>query len=136
MTKIVSSTGVAWLAPEGKRMVAETMYAKGQAFVIAAALLRRNGGYEYAVLHLLCQGVEVGIAAQALACTRSWGLPDDAEHVNPTGGAISIGHPLGASGARLVGTAMNELARRNGRYALASMCIGVGQGIALAIERV
>jgi 3-oxoadipyl-CoA thiolase len=75
-------------------------------------------------------------AAQALAVTRAHGLPDDAEHVNPNGGAIALGHPLGASGARLVTTAMNELARRNGRYALCTMCIGVGQGIALVFERV
>jgi acetyl-CoA acyltransferase len=75
-------------------------------------------------------------AAQALAVVRMLGLPDDAPHVNPNGGAIALGHPLGASGARLATTAMYELARRGGRYALATMCIGVGQGIALAIERV
>lgn len=75
-------------------------------------------------------------AAQALAVTRDLGLADDAAHVNPNGGAISIGHPLGASGARLVTTAMYQLIRTNGRYALCSMCIGVGQGIALIIERV
>jgi 3-oxoadipyl-CoA thiolase len=75
-------------------------------------------------------------AAQALAVLRMLGLPDDAPHVNPNGGAIALGHPLGASGARLAATAMYELARRGGRYALATMCIGVGQGIALAIERV
>jgi len=75
-------------------------------------------------------------AAQALAVLRMLGLPDDAPHVNPNGGAIALGHPLGASGARLATTAMYELTRRGGRYALATMCIGVGQGIALAIERV
>ena len=75
-------------------------------------------------------------AAQALAVTRDLALPDDASHVNPHGGAIAIGHPLGASGARLVTTAMYELRRRGGRYALCTMCIGVGQGIALIIERV
>ena len=75
-------------------------------------------------------------AAQALAVTRDLGLPDDAAHVNPNGGAISIGHPLGASGARLVTTAMYQLIRTGGKYALCSMCIGVGQGIALIIERV
>lgn len=75
-------------------------------------------------------------AAQALAVTRDWGLPDDAAHVNAHGGAIAIGHPLGASGARLVTTALNHLERIKGRYALCAMCIGVGQGIALAIERV
>jgi hypothetical protein len=75
-------------------------------------------------------------AAQALAVLRLLGLPDDAAHVNPNGGAIALGHPLGASGARLATTATYELARRGGRYALATMCIGVGQGIALALERV
>ncbi|WP_254276297.1 3-oxoadipyl-CoA thiolase [Halomonas sp. 3H] len=74
-------------------------------------------------------------AAQALAVTRDLGLPDDAEHVNPNGGAIALGHPLGMSGARLVTTALHELERRQGRYALCTMCIGVGQGIALIIER-
>ncbi|MBP0494796.1 3-oxoadipyl-CoA thiolase [Roseomonas indoligenes] len=75
-------------------------------------------------------------AAQALAVTRDLGLPDDAEHVNPNGGAIALGHPLGMSGARLVQTAVHELHRRGGRYALCTMCIGVGQGIAMVIERV
>lgn len=75
-------------------------------------------------------------AAQALACMRELGLQDDAENVNPNGGAIALGHPLGASGARLVTTALYELTRRKGRYALCTMCIGVGQGIALIIERV
>ena len=75
-------------------------------------------------------------AAQALAVTRDLGLPDDAAHVNPNGVAIAIGHPLGASGARLATTASYELARRKGRYALATMCIGVGQGIAMILERV
>ena len=75
-------------------------------------------------------------AAQALAVTRDLGLADDAAHVNPNGGAIAIGHPLGASGARLIMTALNQLERTGGRYALCTMCIGVGQGIALVIERV
>ena len=74
-------------------------------------------------------------ASQALACLRELGLPDDADHVNPNGGAISIGHPLGMSGTRLVGTVARETARRDGRYGLATMCIGVGQGIAMLIER-
>jgi acetyl-CoA acyltransferase len=74
-------------------------------------------------------------AAQALAVTRELGLPDDAAHVNPNGGAIAIGHPLGASGARLVVTAVNQLERMQGRYAICTMCIGVGQGIALLVER-
>jgi 3-oxoadipyl-CoA thiolase len=75
-------------------------------------------------------------AAQGLAVMRDLGLPDDAAHVNPNGGAIAIGHPLGASGARLVTAAMYQLHRTGGRYALCTMCIGVGQGIALIIERV
>jgi acetyl-CoA acyltransferase len=74
-------------------------------------------------------------AAQALAVLRGLGLPDDAEHVNPNGGAIALGHPLGASGARLVGTAALELAERGGARALATMCVGIGQGAALALER-
>lgn len=75
-------------------------------------------------------------AAQGLATLRSLGLADDADKVNPNGGAIALGHPLGMSGARLVTTATYELKRRNGRYALCTMCIGVGQGIAMIIERV
>ncbi|MDH2651959.1 3-oxoadipyl-CoA thiolase [Acinetobacter baumannii] len=75
-------------------------------------------------------------AAQALAVTRDLGLPDNSDKVNPNGGAIALGHPLGASGARLVTTALNQLEQTGGRYALCSMCIGVGQGIALVIERV
>ena len=75
-------------------------------------------------------------AAQALAVTRDHGLPDDAPHVNPNGGAIALGHPLGASGARLVTTATYQLHATGGRYALCTMCIGVGQGIAVIIERV
>jgi acetyl-CoA acetyltransferase family protein len=75
-------------------------------------------------------------AAQGLAVMRDLGLADDAAHVNPNGGAIAIGHPLGASGARLVTAAMYQLHRTGGRYALCTMCIGVGQGIALIIERV
>jgi acetyl-CoA acyltransferase len=75
-------------------------------------------------------------AAQGLAVMRALDIADDAAHVNPNGGAIALGHPLGASGARLVTTAMYQLHRTNGRYALCTMCIGVGQGIALIIERV
>ncbi len=75
-------------------------------------------------------------AAQSLACLRQLGLPDDAEQVNPNGGAIALGHPLGMSGARLVATAVYQLQRSHGRYALCTMCIGVGQGIAIILERV
>jgi 3-oxoadipyl-CoA thiolase len=74
-------------------------------------------------------------AAQGLAVMRELGLPDDAPHVNPNGGAIALGHPLGMSGARLVATAVHQLRRTGGRYALCTMCIGVGQGIALLLER-
>ena len=74
--------------------------------------------------------------AQGLAVLRDLGVADDAPHVNPNGGAIALGHPLGASGARLVATAMYQLGRTKGRYALCTMCIGVGQGIAVVIERV
>jgi acetyl-CoA acyltransferase len=75
-------------------------------------------------------------ASQALAVLRDHGIADDAAHVNPNGGAIALGHPLGASGARLVTTALYQLRRTGGRYALCTMCIGVGQGIAMIIERV
>jgi 3-oxoadipyl-CoA thiolase len=74
-------------------------------------------------------------AAQCLAVIRDWGLPDDAEHVNPGGGAIALGHPVGMSGARLVLTAASEIARRDARRALATMCVGVGQGISVLLER-
>jgi acetyl-CoA acetyltransferase len=75
-------------------------------------------------------------AAQALAVLRQLGLADDAENVNPNGGAIALGHPLGASGGRLMITALNQLEVTGGKRALCTMCIGVGQGIALALERV
>jgi len=75
-------------------------------------------------------------AAQALGCLKQLGIDADDSRVNPNGGAIAIGHPLGASGARIAFTALRQLERSGGRYALACMCIGVGQGIALIIERV
>jgi 3-oxoadipyl-CoA thiolase len=75
-------------------------------------------------------------AAQVLACLRQLGIPDDAEHVNPNGGGIALGHPLGMSGARIASDVTFELARRGGRYGLATMCVGVGQGVAMAFERV
>jgi acetyl-CoA acetyltransferase len=75
-------------------------------------------------------------AAQGLAVLRQLGIADDDPRVNPNGGAIALGHPLGASGARLVTTAVNQLHATGGRYALCTMCIGVGQGIALVVERV
>ncbi len=80
--------------------------------------------------------INEAFAAQSLAVLRDLGLPDDAPHVNPNGGAIALGHPLGMSGARLVVTATAQLRRTEGRYALCTMCVGVGQGIAIVIERV
>jgi acetyl-CoA acyltransferase len=90
-------------------------------------------GLQISQMHVI--ELNEAFAAQALAVTRELGLPDDAQHVNPNGGAIAIGHPLGASGARLVTTAMYQLHAIEGRYALCTMCIGVGQGIAAIIER-
>jgi 3-oxoadipyl-CoA thiolase len=75
-------------------------------------------------------------AAQVLACLRGLGLPDDAEHVNPNGGGIALGHPLGMSGARIAADVVHTLSRTGGRYGLATMCVGVGQGVAMAFERV
>jgi len=80
--------------------------------------------------------INEAFAAQGLACLRQLGIADDAPHVNPNGGAIAIGHPLGMSGARLVLTAAYELKRRGGRYALCTMCVGVGQGVSMIIEAV
>ncbi|XDZ68355.1 3-oxoadipyl-CoA thiolase [Alphaproteobacteria bacterium LSUCC0226] len=80
--------------------------------------------------------INEAFAAQGLACLRQLGIADDASHVNPNGGAIAIGHPLGMSGARLVLTAAYELKRRGGRYALCTMCVGVGQGVSMIIEAV
>ena len=80
--------------------------------------------------------INEAFASQSLACLRQLGLPDDAEHVNPHGGAIALGHPLGMSGARLALTAVHGLEKRDGRLALATMCVGVGQGVSLAMERI
>lgn len=74
-------------------------------------------------------------ASQSLACVRQLGLADDAEHVNPNGGAIALGHPLGMSGIRMLGSLMRELENRDGRYGIATLCVGVGQGVAMVIER-
>jgi 3-oxoadipyl-CoA thiolase len=93
------------------------------------------GGTGLAIEQMDVIELNEAFAAQALAVLRELGVPDDAPHVNPLGGAIALGHPLGASGARLVTTAMYQLARVQGRYALCTMCIGVGQGIAVVIER-
>ena len=75
-------------------------------------------------------------AAQSLACTRAWGLADNDSRINPNGGAIALGHPLGMSGARILNTAAIELHEQNKKYALVTMCIGVGQGYAVVIERI
>jgi 3-oxoadipyl-CoA thiolase len=75
-------------------------------------------------------------ASQALACLRQLGIADDAEHVNPNGGAIAFGHPLGMSGARLAADVALDLKRRGARFGLATMCVGVGQGVAMALEAV
>ena len=75
-------------------------------------------------------------ASQGLACLRQLGVADDADYVNPHGGAIALGHPLGMSGARLALTAVHDLEKRGGKRALATMCVGVGQGVSLALERV
>jgi 3-oxoadipyl-CoA thiolase len=80
--------------------------------------------------------INEAFASQSLACLRQLGLPDDAEHVNPHGGAIALGHPLGMSGARLVLTAVHGLEKRAGKLGLATMCVGVGQGVSVALERV
>ena len=80
--------------------------------------------------------INEAFASQALACLRQLGLTDDAEHVNPHGGAIALGHPLGMSGARLVLTAVHGLEKRGGSLGLATMCVGVGQGVSVAIERI
>jgi acetyl-CoA acyltransferase len=94
-----------------------------------------------AMLKLSAQDFDVielneAFASQGLAVLRALGLAEDADHINPNGGAIALGHPLGMSGARISGTAALELSRRGGRYALATMCVGVGQGISVALERV
>jgi len=96
-------------------------------------LLQRHG---LAVSDIDVIELNEAFAAQALAVTRQLGLPDDAPHVNPNGGAIALGHPLGASGARILWTAARQLAATGGRYAVATMCVGVGQGIAVLVERV
>lgn len=80
--------------------------------------------------------INEAFAAQALAVLRQLGIPDDSPQVNALGGAIALGHPLGASGGRLVTTALHQLERGGGKFALCSMCIGVGQGIAMVIERI
>ena len=96
---------------------------------LLARLQKKIGDFDWIQLN-------EAFASQSIACLRQMGLPEDSEHVNTTGGAISLGHPLGMSGARLVLTAAHQLEKSGGQLALATMCIGVGQGIALAMERV
>ena len=96
-------------------------------------LLQRSGLDLDAFDHI---EINEAFAAQVLACTRALGLPDDTERVNPNGGALALGHPLGASGARLALTAMNALQRRDADRTLVAMCVGVGQGVAMALEKV
>ena len=96
---------------------------------LLARLDRKIGDFDWIQLN-------EAFASQSLACLRQLGLADDAAHVNPTGGAIALGHPLGMSGARLVMTSSHQLEKTGGKLALATMCIGVGQGIAVALERV
>jgi acetyl-CoA acetyltransferase len=105
----------------------------GIAPVPATQKVLRKTGLELSQIDVI--ELNEAFAAQALAVIRELGLPDDAAHVNPNGGAIAIGHPLGASGARLATAAVNQLERIQGRYALCTMCVGVGQGIALILER-
>jgi 3-oxoadipyl-CoA thiolase len=100
----------------------------------ATTRLLTNAGLTMADIDLL--EINEAFAAQVLACLRALGVADDAPHVNPNGGAIALGHPLGASGVRLVASAMYQLRRARGRYAVCTMCIGVGQGMALLLERV
>jgi len=105
----------------------------GMGPIAATRKLLARLGVELADVDLI--ELNEAFAAQALAVLRELGLADDAAHVNAQGGAIALGHPLGASGARLVTTALHQLERTGGRRALCTMCIGVGQGIAMLIER-
>ncbi|MEM9208647.1 MAG: 3-oxoadipyl-CoA thiolase [Pseudomonadota bacterium] len=100
--------------------------------VPATTIVMKRAGLNVEAMDMI--ELNEAFAAQSLAVLRELGVDDDAEHVNPNGGAIALGHPLGMSGARLVTTAARELRRRNGRYALCIMCIGVGQGIAMILE--
>jgi acetyl-CoA acetyltransferase family protein len=100
----------------------------------ASRLALARAGLEIGAMDII--ELNEAFAAQVLAVLRGLGVSDDAPHVNPNGGGIALGHPLGASGARLVATAMYELRRTGGRHALCTMCIGVGQGIAVIIDRV
>ncbi len=124
LTPLVRITGLASAGVEPRTM--------GLGPVPALRKLLARQAWTLADLDLL--EINEAFAAQVLACTRELGLPDDAAHVNPNGGALALGHPLGASGARLALTAAHELRRRGGRRAAVSLCVGVGQGLALGLE--
>jgi 3-oxoadipyl-CoA thiolase len=126
LTPLVRITGLASAGVEPRTM--------GLGPVPALRKLLARQGWTLADLDLL--EINEAFAAQVLACTRELGLPDDAAIVNPNGGALALGHPLGASGARLALTAAHELRRRGGRRAAVSLCVGVGQGLALGLETV
>ncbi|MFM8949329.1 MAG: acetyl-CoA C-acyltransferase, partial [Bacteroidota bacterium] len=106
----------------------------GMGPVLAAKRALEKAGLNFNDISVI--EINEAFAAQGLACIREWGLADDDARINPNGGAIALGHPLGMSGARLVLTAACELQKNGGRYALCTMCIGVGQGYAIIIERV
>jgi acetyl-CoA acetyltransferase family protein len=120
----IVSTGVAGVAPR----------IMGIGPVPASQLALDRAGLRLADMDII--ELNEAFAAQALACTRTWGIADNDPRLNPNGGAIAIGHPLGMSGTRLLQTAAIELHRQQKRFALATMCIGVGQGYAVVIERV
>ncbi len=101
--------------------------------VEASNMALRKAGLTMKDIHII--ELNEAFAAQSLACIRSWGLKDDDERINPNGGAIALGHPLGMSGARILGSAALELQEQNKRYALVTMCVGVGQGFAVVIEK-
>jgi acetyl-CoA acetyltransferase family protein len=126
------------LQPRGKIIAATTVGVEPRimGFAPAPAIKKLLKQANLSLQQMAVIELNEAFAAQALACTRDLGLADDDARVNPNGGAIAIGHPLGASGARLLITALNQLEQIQGRYALCSMCIGVGQGIAMIIERV
>jgi acetyl-CoA acetyltransferase family protein len=102
--------------------------------VEAANLALKRAGLDWSKIDLI--ELNEAFAAQSLACIRSWGLADDDTRINPNGGAIALGHPLGMSGARILGSAALELQEKNLRYAVVTMCVGVGQGFAVVIEKV
>src|SRR5699024_8766591 len=104
----------------------------GPVYATRKLLARLNMGQE----QFDCIELNEAFASQSLACLRELGIADDDARVNPNGGAIALGHPLGMSGARIIISAMHELQLQGGRYGLCTMCIGVGQGIATVIERV